>query len=63
MAGREGAIAYRAVLIAAGLLVLGLLFTQLITLLLAVLITVIVAIPVAAAADRLERLHVPRALG
>ncbi|MBA2504948.1 MAG: AI-2E family transporter [Thermoleophilaceae bacterium] len=63
MAGREGAIAYRAVLLAAGLLVLGLLFQQLVTLLLAVLITVIIAIPVAAAADLLERIHIPRALG
>lgn len=63
MAGRESAVAYRAVLLAAGLLVLGLLFTQLVTLLLAVLITVIIAIPVAAAADLLERVHIPRALG
>ena len=38
-------VAYRAVLLAAGLLLFGLLFRQLVTLLLAILITVIVAIP------------------
>jgi predicted PurR-regulated permease PerM len=56
-------VAYRAVLLAAALLVLGLVFQQLVTLLLAVLITVIIAIPLAAAADALERRGVPRALG
>ena len=54
---------YRAVILAAGLLVLGLLFRQLITLLLAVLITVILAIPLSAAATKLERRGVPRAVG
>src|SRR3954451_19533829 len=54
---------YRAVILAAGLLVLGLLFRQLITLVLAVLITVILAIPLSAAATRLERRGVPRAVG
>ena len=43
-------VAYRAVLLAAGLLLFGLLFRQLVTLLLAILITVVVAIPLAAAA-------------
>jgi predicted PurR-regulated permease PerM len=56
-------VAYRAVLLAAALLVLGLIFHELVTLLLAVLITVIIAIPLAAAADRLERRGVPRHLG
>jgi predicted PurR-regulated permease PerM len=56
-------VAYRAVLLAAGLLVLGLLFRQLLTLVLAVLITVIIAIPLAAAADSFERRGLPRALG
>ena len=56
-------VAYRAVLLAAGLLLFGLLFRQLVTLLLAILITVIVAIPLAAAAARLERRGLPRALG
>ena len=56
-------VAYRAVLLAAGLLLFGLLFRQLVTLLLAILITVIVAIPLAAAATRFERSGLPRALG
>jgi predicted PurR-regulated permease PerM len=56
-------VAYRAVLLAAGLLLFGLLFRQLVTLLLAVLITIVVAIPLAAAATRLERRGVPRPLG
>jgi predicted PurR-regulated permease PerM len=56
-------VAYRAVLLAAGLLLFGLLFRQLVTLLLAVLVTVIIAIPLAAAATRLQRHGVPRAAG
>ena len=56
-------VVYRAVLLAAGLLLVGLLFRQLVTLLLAILITVIVAIPLAAVATRLERYRVPRPLG
>jgi predicted PurR-regulated permease PerM len=56
-------VAYRAVLLAAGLLVLGFLFRQLVTLMLAVLMTVIIAVPLAACADRLERRGVPRGLG
>jgi predicted PurR-regulated permease PerM len=56
-------VAYRAVLLAAGLLLFGLLFRQLVTLLLAVLITIVVAIPLAAAATRLERRGVPRPIG
>ena len=56
-------VAYRAVLLAAALLVFGLLFRQLLTLLLAVLMTVIIAIPLSACASRLERRGVPRALG
>jgi predicted PurR-regulated permease PerM len=54
---------YRAVLLAAGLIVLGLLFRQLLTLLVAILITVIVAIPIALAADNLEEKGVPRFFG
>ncbi len=54
---------YRAVLLAAGLLVLGLLFRELLTLVVAILITVILAIPLALAADKLERRGVPRYLG
>ena len=57
-------VAYRAVLLAGGLLVLGLLFEQLLTLLLAVLITVILAIVLASVADRLERrFAMPRPVG
>ncbi len=48
------AVAYRAVLLAAGLLVLGPALRAALTLLLAVLITVIVAIALASVADRLE---------
>jgi predicted PurR-regulated permease PerM len=60
---RSSHVAYRAVLLAAGLLLFGLLFRQLVTLMLAILVTIIFAIPLAAAADRLERRRVPRALG
>jgi predicted PurR-regulated permease PerM len=56
-------VAYRAVLLAAGLLLFGLLFRQLTTLMLAVLVTIVIAIPLSAAADKLERFHVPRAIG
>jgi predicted PurR-regulated permease PerM len=56
-------VAYRAVMLAAGLLVLGLLFRQLLTLLLAVLMTVIVAIPLSACATRLQRHGIPRPIG
>src|SRR5215212_11151920 len=56
-------LAYRTVLLAAGLLLFGLLFRQLVTLLLAILVTIIIAIPLAAAAKRLERYHVPRPAG
>jgi predicted PurR-regulated permease PerM len=54
---------YRAVLLAAVLIVLGLLFRQLLTLLVAILITVIIAIPLALAADNLEEKGVPRFFG
>jgi predicted PurR-regulated permease PerM len=56
-------VVYRAVLLAAGLLLFGLLFRQLVTLLLAILITIIVAIPLAAIASRLERYKIPRPIG
>jgi hypothetical protein len=55
-------VAYRAVLLAAGLLLFGLLFRQLVTLILAVLFTVI-TIPLSAAATWLERRGIPRAGG
>ena len=57
-------VAYRAVLLAAALLVFGLLFRELLTLLLAVLITVIVAIALASVASTLERrARIPRPIG
>lgn len=56
----NAAVAYRAVLLAAGLLVLGMLFRQLVTLMVAVLMTVLLAIPLSAFATRLERRGVPR---
>jgi predicted PurR-regulated permease PerM len=51
------------VLLAAGLVVLALLFRELITLFIAILVTILVAIPIAAAATRLERVGVPRPVG
>jgi len=62
-AERTPHVAYRAVLLAAGLLLFGLLFRQLVTLLLAILITIVFAIPLAAAATRLERRGLPRPVG
>jgi predicted PurR-regulated permease PerM len=53
----------RAVLLAAALLLFGLLFQQLVTLLVAILITVLLAIPISATATGLERYKVPRWLG
>ena len=60
---QKAPVAYKAVVLAAVLLVLGLLFRQLATLLLAVLMTVIIAIPLSAATTRLERNGIPRPLG
>ncbi|HLJ03646.1 MAG TPA: AI-2E family transporter [Solirubrobacteraceae bacterium] len=54
---------YRVVGLAAGLLVAGLLATELRTLLLGLIVAVILALPLAAAADRAERLGLPRAVG
>jgi predicted PurR-regulated permease PerM len=56
-------LAYRIVLLAAGLLLFGLLFRQLVTLLLAILVTIVIAIPLSAAARRLERYRIPRPAG
>lgn len=55
--------AIQAVLLAAGLLVAGLIFHQLTGLLIAILITILIAIPLAGLADRLERHRIPRPLG
>jgi predicted PurR-regulated permease PerM len=54
---------YRAVLLAFGLVVAGLIFQQIITLVLAVLIVVIIAMPLSAFASLLQRVRVPRAIG
>ncbi len=54
---------YKAVLLAFGLVVAGLVFQQLITLILAVLIVIIIALPLAAFATMLERFRVPRPFG
>jgi predicted PurR-regulated permease PerM len=54
---------YRAILLAFGLVVLLLVFSQLATLLLLVLLVVIVTVPLAAATSRLERRGIPRAAG
>ncbi|MGI9019140.1 MAG: AI-2E family transporter [Solirubrobacterales bacterium] len=53
----------RAVLLAAALLLFGLLFQQLVTLLIAILVTILLAIPLGACATRLEAYRVPRAIG
>ena len=54
---------YRAVLLAAGLLVFGLVFRELVTLMIGILITILFSIPLAAAATRLEHRGVPRPIG
>jgi predicted PurR-regulated permease PerM len=54
---------YRVVGLAAGLVLAGLLAEQLTTLLLGAAVAVIVALPLAAAADRAQRLGLPRLLG
>jgi predicted PurR-regulated permease PerM len=54
---------YRTVLLAFGLVVLGLIFRQLITLVLAVLIVVIIATPLSSFATLLQRFRIPRAIG
>jgi predicted PurR-regulated permease PerM len=57
------AVLYRAVLLAFGLVVAGLIFRELLDLVLAVLIVVVLAIPLAAFAEHLARFKVPRPLG
>ena len=54
---------YKAIVLAALLVVAGLLFEQLATLILVAVMTVIVAIPLAAVASAFERRGWPRALG
>jgi len=54
---------YRAVLLAFGLAVAGLIFKQIVTLVLAVLIVVIIAVPLSAFASALQRIGIPRGVG
>jgi predicted PurR-regulated permease PerM len=54
---------YKAVLLAFGLVVAGLLFQALTSLVLGVLVVVIIAAPLAAFADMLQRWRIPRAVG
>lgn len=54
---------YRAVLLAFGLVVAGLVFQQLITLVLAIIIVVIIALPLGAFATAVGRFGIPRPLG
>ncbi len=56
-------VAYRAVLLALGLLAAGLLFEELVQIIMLVTIAVVIAVPLAATASWLRRWHVPRAIG
>lgn len=56
-------VAYRAVLLALGLLAAGLLFEELVQIVMLVTLAVVVAVPLAASASALARWRVPRALG
>jgi len=60
---RQANVAYRAVLLAALLVVVGLLFREVLTLALAMLLTVILALPLVSWTDMLERRRVPRPIG
>ena len=59
----DAKVAYRAIGLAAGLVLVGLLVQQLITLLLAVVVTLIIALPLAAAGDIAAHRGLPRAVG
>jgi predicted PurR-regulated permease PerM len=59
----NAAVGYRAVALAAGLVLIALVVHQLITLLLALMLTVIISLPLAAAADISQRHGVPRVFG
>ncbi|HWE34765.1 MAG TPA: AI-2E family transporter [Solirubrobacteraceae bacterium] len=63
MTSVSASLPYRAVLLALGLVALGILFKQTIDIFLLVVMTTIVALPIAAGATRLQRIGVPRALG
>jgi predicted PurR-regulated permease PerM len=59
----SGRLPYRAVVLVAVLVAVGLLFEQLATLLLAIVVAVVIGLPIAAGASWLERRRVPRPLG
>jgi predicted PurR-regulated permease PerM len=59
----DSGVAYRAVLLALGLLAAGLLIEQLVQLVMLVTIAIVIALPIAAAASWLERWRVPRPIG
>jgi predicted PurR-regulated permease PerM len=61
--GMDPRVAYRAVLLAVGLLAAGLLFEELVQIVMLVTIAVVLAVPLAASATWLQRWHIPRALG
>jgi predicted PurR-regulated permease PerM len=56
-------VAYRAVLLALGLLAAGLLFEALVQIVMLVTIAIVIAVPLAASANWLARWHIPRAVG
>jgi len=56
-------VAYRAVLLALGLLAAGLLFEELVQIVMLVTIAVVIAVPLAASASWLARWRIPRAIG
>jgi predicted PurR-regulated permease PerM len=59
----SASVVYRAVALAAGLIVAALLVAQLVTLLLALMLTVIISLPLSSAASYAARRHLPRAVG
>jgi predicted PurR-regulated permease PerM len=62
-AGMDPRVAYRAVVLALGLLAAGLLFEELVQIVMLVTIALVLAVPLAASATWLQRWHIPRALG
>jgi predicted PurR-regulated permease PerM len=61
--GLDPRVAYRAVLLALGLLAVGLLFEELVQIVMLVIVAVVLAVPLAASASWMQRWHIPRAVG
>lgn len=61
--GLDPRVAYRAVLLAVGVLAAGLLFEELVQIVMLVTISIVLAVPLAASASWLQRRHIPRAIG